>query len=76
MLGVSSDGSSNLVFADREGSTRAGLGVDSRGLGTFSLAERDEVGAREELLDTLQVEQSDSVDAAPAAAPKRRSGNR
>jgi hypothetical protein len=76
VLGVASDGSSNLVFADREGSTRAGLGVDNRGLGTFSLAERDEGGAREELPDTLQVEQRDSVDAAPAAAPKRRSGNR
>ena len=76
VLGVASDGSSNLVFADREGSTRAGLGVDNRGLGTFSLAERDEGGAREELPDTLQVEQGDSVDAAPAAAPKRRSGNR
>jgi hypothetical protein len=76
VLGVASDGSSNLVFADREGSTRAGLGVDSRGLGTFSLAERDAGEAREELPDTLQVEQDDSVDAAPAAAPKRRSGNR
>jgi len=76
VLGVASDGSSNLVFADREGSTRAGLGVDSRGLGTFSLAERDEGEAREELPDTLQVEPGDSVDAAPAAAPKRRSGNR
>jgi hypothetical protein len=76
VLGVASDGSSNLVFADRGGATRAGLGVDSRGLGTFNLAERNEEGAREELLDTLQVEQGDSVDAAPAAAPKRRSGNR
>jgi hypothetical protein len=76
VLGVASDGSSNLVFADREGATRAGLGVDSRGLGTFDLAERDEGGAREEPLDTLRVEQGDSVDAAPAAAPKRRSGNR
>ena len=58
------------------GPTRAGLGVDTRGLGTFTLAERDAGEAREELLDTLQVEQGDSVDAAPAAAPKRRSGNR
>jgi len=76
VLGVAPDGSSNLVFADREGATRAGLGVDSRGLGTFNLAERNEAGAREELLDTLQIDQGDSVDAAPAAAPKRRSGNR
>jgi hypothetical protein len=76
VLGVAPDGSSNLVFADREGATRAGLGVDSRGLGTFDLAERNEEGAREELLDTLQEGQGDSVDAAPAAAPRRRSGNR
>ena len=76
VLGVASDGSSNLVFADREGATRAGLGVDSRGLGTFSLADRNAGLVREEPLDTMQAEQGDSLGAAPAAAPRRRSGNR
>jgi hypothetical protein len=61
VLGVSPNGSSNLVFADRSGSTRAGLGVDSRGLGTFTLAEREGGGAREELLDTLQMERADTL---------------
>jgi hypothetical protein len=51
---------------------RAGLGVDTRGLGTFTLADRAGGAAQEELLDTLQAGQNDSVDAA-AAAPKRRS---
>ena len=84
VLGVSPNGSSNLVFADRSGSTRAGLGVDSRGLGTFTLAERSGGGAREELLDTLQMDQADTVQsssesepAAPALSrerPSRRSG--
>jgi hypothetical protein len=69
VLGVSPNGSSNLVFADRSGSTRAGLGVDSRGLGTFTLAEREGGGAREELLDTLQADQADSVEPPPSAAP-------
>jgi hypothetical protein len=69
VLGVSPNGSSNLVFADRSGSTRAGLGVDSRGLGTFTLAEREGGGAREELLDTLQAEQVDSVEPTPTPAP-------
>lgn len=77
VLGVAPDGSSNLVFADREGATRAGLGVDNRGVGTFNVTERSGGGEREELLDTLQMDQdTDSVDAAPAAAPRRRSGNR
>ena len=76
VLGVASDGSSNLVFADRAGSTRAGLGVDSRGLGTFSLADRSGGGVREELLDTLEMEQGDSAGATPAGSPPRRSGNR
>jgi hypothetical protein len=67
VLGVSPNGSSNLVFADRSGSTRAGLGVDSRGLGTFTLIEGPG-GAREELLDTLQVEQPDTVQP-PLRAP-------
>lgn len=61
VLGVSPNGSSNLVFADRSGSTRAGLGVDSRGMGTFTLAERSGGGQREELLDTLQLDQLDTV---------------
>jgi len=68
VLGVSPNGSSNLVFADRSGSTRAGLGVDSRGLGTFTLADQEGGGAREELLDTLQMDQADSVEA-PASPP-------
>jgi hypothetical protein len=61
VLGVSPNGSSNLVFADRSGSTRAGLGVDSRGLGTFTLADRAGGGAREELLDTLEMDQADTT---------------
>jgi hypothetical protein len=62
VLGVQPDGSSNLVFADRSGSTRAGLGVDTRGLGTFTLLERGAgEGEREEMLDTLQMERTDSV---------------
>jgi hypothetical protein len=76
VLGVSPNGSSNLVFADRSGSTRAGLGVDSRGLGTFTLAEREGGGEREELLDTLQMDQTDSVsqpaDSEPSPQPRRR----
>jgi hypothetical protein len=75
VLGVAANGSSNLVFADHSGTTRAGLGVDSRGLGTFTLAERSGGAAPEELLDTLQAAQSDSVDVpAPASgAPRGRS---
>ena len=69
VLGVSPNGSSNLVFADRSGSTRAGLGVDSRGLGTFTLAESEGGGAREELLDTLQMEQADSAQPSASQAP-------
>jgi hypothetical protein len=76
VLGVASDGSSNLVFADREGATRAGLGVDSRGLGTFSVADQSGAGEREELLDTLQMEQGESVDTAQPSPPPRRSRNR
>ena len=71
VLGVASDGSSNLVFADREGATRAGLGVDSRGLGTFSVADQSGGGEREELLDTLQLEQADSGGTAQASPPTR-----
>jgi hypothetical protein len=70
VLGVASDGSSNLVFADREGATQAGLGVDSRGLGTFSVANQGG-GEREELLDTLQLEQVDSGDTAKASPPTK-----
>jgi hypothetical protein len=72
VLGVAANGSSNLVFADHSGTTRAGLGVDSRGLGTFTLAERSGGAAPEELLDTLQAGQSDSVDVpAPASGTPR-----
>lgn len=78
VLGVSPNGSSNLVFADRSGSTRAGLGVDSRGMGTFTLTEREGGGAREELLDTLQMQQGDTVQPSagaesdsPASQPQR-----
>ena len=69
VLGVSPNGSSNLVFADRSGSTRAGLGVDSRGLGTFTLAEREGGGAREELLDTLEMDQADTAQAPASPEP-------
>ena len=61
VLGVSPNGSSNLVFADQAGNTRAGLGVDTRGLGTFTLSERSGSGSRQELLDTLQMEQGDTL---------------
>ena len=70
VLGVSANGASNLVFADHSGTTRAGLGVDSRGLGTFTLADRSGGGIPEELLDTLQAAQSDSLDVAPAPADR------
>jgi hypothetical protein len=80
VLGVSPNGSSNLVFADQSGNTRAGLGVDTRGMGTFTLAERGGGGAREELLDTLQMDQADTVQPSseqepepPAATRERRS---
>ena len=83
VLGVSPDGSSNLVFADQSGNTRAGLGVDSRGLGTFTLADRSAAGEREELLDTLQMNQGDTLQPAseqaeePAATgPERRRSRR
>jgi hypothetical protein len=83
VLGVSPDGSSNLVFADQSGNTRAGLGVDSRGLGTFTLADRSAGGEREELLDTLQMDQGDTLQPAaeqaeePAATgPERRRSRR
>jgi hypothetical protein len=75
VLGVSPNGSSNLVFADAAGATRAGLGVDTRGLGTFTLAERTGGGVPEELLDTLQAGQTDSV-AAPAATAGTRQRSR
>jgi hypothetical protein len=39
VLGVSPDGAANVVFADQNGATRAGLGVDARGIGTFTLAD-------------------------------------
>ena len=74
VLGVNPNGSSNLVFADQSGATRAGLGVDSRGLGTFTLAERRGGGVPDEILDTLQADQADTLGAAPeqAPAPRRR----
>ena len=72
VLGVAANGSSNLVFADHSGTTRAGLGVDSRGLGTFTLAERSGGAAPEELLDSLQAGQADSVDAPADTTPRRR----
>jgi hypothetical protein len=72
VLGVAANGSSNLVFADAAGATRAGLGVDSRGLGTFTLAERAGGGVQEELLDSLQAEQPDSVGAPTDTTPRRR----
>jgi hypothetical protein len=74
VLGVAANGSSNLVFADHSGTTRAGLGVDSRGIGTFTLADRSGGGTPEELLDTLQAERSDSVEAPapPGPAPRGR----
>ncbi len=71
VLGVQADGSSNLVFADRLGATRAGLGIDTRGLGTFTLAERSGGSAREELLDTLEASNSDSLVEPPAQASGR-----
>ena len=72
VLGVAANGSSNLVFADHSGTTRAGLGVDTRGLGTFTLAERSGGGAQEELLDSLQAGQTDSVDRAAPTGTSRR----
>jgi hypothetical protein len=75
VLGVAPNGSSNLVFADATGATRAGLGVDTRGLGTFTLAERAGGGVPEELLDTLQADQIDSVEA-PAPTAGTRQGSR
>ncbi len=73
VLGVSANGSSNLVFADHSGTTRAGLGVDSRGLGTFTLVERGGDAVADELLDSLQASQTDSVETVAPAAPQRRS---
>jgi hypothetical protein len=72
VLGVAANGSSNLVFADHSGTTRAGLGVDARGLGTFTLEERSGGAAQEELLDSLQAGQTDSVDAPAPAGPTPR----
>ena len=40
VLGMSGNGSSNLVFADGDGATKAGLGVDARGQGSFTLADK------------------------------------
>jgi hypothetical protein len=72
VLGVAANGSSNLVFADAVGATRAGLGVDVRGLGTFTLADRSGGAAQEELLDSLQMGQTDSVVAPVPPVNKRR----
>lgn len=37
VLGLAPDGSSTLAFADAMGATRAGLGVDASGRGSFSM---------------------------------------
>ena len=77
VLGVQANGSSNIVFADQSGSTRAGLGVDTKGFGTFTMADQSAGSQPEELLDTLQQDQSgDSAAAAPPAPPAKPSGRR
>ncbi|HET8650214.1 MAG TPA: hypothetical protein VFL95_09250, partial [Gemmatimonadales bacterium] len=37
VLGLAPDGSTTLAFADAMGATRAGLGVDASGRGSFSI---------------------------------------
>jgi len=77
VLGVQANGSSNIVFADQSGSTRAGLGVDTKGFGTFTMADQNAGSQPEELLDTLQQDQSgDSAAAGPPAPPAKPSGRR
>jgi len=78
VLGVQGNGSSNIVFADQTGSTRAGLGVDTKGFGTFTMADQSAGSQPEELLDTLQQDQSgdSAAAAAPPAPPAKPSGRR
>jgi hypothetical protein len=77
VLGVQANGSSNIVFADQSGSTRAGLGVDTRGIGTFTLADEKGGSQPEELLDTLQQDQApDQAGGDSAAAPTPKTGRR
>jgi len=80
VLGVQANGSSNIVFADQSGSTRAGLGVDTKGFGTFTLADHNAGSEPEQLLDTLQQDQSqdqgDSTATVPPATLPKPSGRR
>jgi hypothetical protein len=55
-----------LVFTDRTGSNRAALGVDSRGVGTFTVVDRPGA-ARTPEPDADSSD--DSGDTAPAALP-------
>jgi len=55
----------------------AGLGVDTKGFGTFTMADQSAGSQPEELLDTLQQDQSgDSAAAGPPAPPAKPSGRR
>ena len=40
VLDLSPNGASTILFADKGGTARAGLGVDARGVGTFTLVDR------------------------------------
>ena len=67
VLGMSPNGSANLVFADRDGATKAGLGVDARGQGSFTLADRGlSQPAAEPEADTTE----DPADSQPPRPPK------
>jgi hypothetical protein len=71
---MSANGSANLVFADRDGATKAGLGVDGRGQGSFTLADRGAAAqpAAEPEPDTDEPADSQPPAKAPASAPRKK----
>ena len=58
-----------VVFADVNGATKAGIGIDARGLGTFTMADR---GGRPSVEDAPAVDDSveEPVDSQPTVPAK------
>jgi hypothetical protein len=61
------------VFADQNGATKAGIGVDARGLGTFTMADRGNRQVEEAPVDADTVDEpADSQPPAPAKPAARK----